>query len=84
MSQLKKVSSREFLENYLNNMGKYDDMDMINGNGKGHNVDVNSLREKFKVKYSNDNGWDSNNLTDEQLNEIKSQKGYQSPGMICG
>ncbi|CAG7581338.1 MAG: hypothetical protein SLAVMIC_00792 [uncultured marine phage] len=65
-------------------MNKYDGMDLINGSGEGKNPDITKLREEFKSKYINEKGWDFNNLSEEQLNEIKSQKGYQCPGMICG
>lgn len=42
------------------------------------------LREKFVQQYASKMGWNVTSLTDEQMNEIKSQKGYQCPGMICG
>lgn len=57
--------------------------DLITGNGfaKESNAD---LREEFVNEYSMKMGWDRENLTEEQLMEIHSQKGYQCPGMICG
>jgi len=48
------------------------------------NDSINELREKFISDYSMKMGWDRNQLTDEQMNEINSQKGFQCPGMICG
>ena len=65
-------------------MNEYDGMELINGSGEGKNENITQLREQFKSKYAMEKGWDINNLSDEQLNEIKSQKGYQCPGMICG
>lgn len=64
-------------------MDKYEGMDLLTG-GSNKDVDLTQLREKFKSKYVMEKGWDSNNLSDEQITEIKSQKGYQCPGMICG
>lgn len=59
--------------------------ELIKGNGSNsHKLNLTELREKFKNKYAYEKGWNVNNLSDEQLNEIKSQKGYQAPGMICG
>lgn len=59
------------------------DQDLITGNGY-KNESTADLREKFVSEYSVKMGWDRNNLTEEQMNEIHSQKGYQCPGMICG
>ena len=46
--------------------------------------ELTKLREQFKNQYAMKKGWNVKSLTDEQLLEIKSQKGYQCPGMICG
>lgn len=46
--------------------------------------ELTRMREQFKTQYALKRGWNVKNLTDEQLLEIKSQKGYQCPGMICG
>lgn len=62
---------------------KYDGMELITGS-ESINNNVTKLREEFKSKYVMDKGWDLNDLSDEQILEIKSQKGYQCPGMICG
>jgi len=64
-------------------MNDYDGMDLINGNNK-KNDNLTHLREEFKNNYAVEKGWDVKNLSDEQITEIKSQKGYQCPGMICG
>ena len=60
------------------------DLELITGNGNNKNEKLTELREEFKTKYVMKKGWDLNNLSDEQITEIKSQKGYQCPGMICG
>jgi hypothetical protein len=44
--------------------------------------DLQSLRETFVSQYARKNGWDVNNLTDEQLNEIRTQKGYRVPLLL--
>ena len=48
----------------------------------GNISDVNNKREKFVKEYAYSKGWDINNLTNEQLQEIKSQEGYKNPGML--
>lgn len=40
------------------------------------------LRESFKIQYSKIKGWDPNNLTVEQLNEIRSDKRWNTPGLL--
>ncbi len=57
--------------------------DLITGNGYT-NESTADLREKFVNEYSEKMGWDRDILTEEQMNEIHSQKGYQCPGMVCG
>jgi hypothetical protein len=44
--------------------------------------ELNDLREKFKIQYARTKGWDPNNLTPEQLNEIFSDKRWQAPGLL--
>lgn len=44
--------------------------------------DLQELKEAFVEKYVNEKGWDKNNLTSDQLNEIYSQDGYKKPGML--
>jgi len=44
--------------------------------------ELNDLREKFKIQYAKSKGWDPNNLNSEQLNEIYSDKRWQSPGLL--
>lgn len=46
--------------------------------------DINQIREQILIKYCTVRGWDQNNLTPEQLNEIKNQKEYKNPGIILG
>lgn len=65
------------------NNNDFKDQDLITGNGFENKSNVD-LKEKFVNEYSMKMGWDKENLTDEQLTEIHSQKGYQCPGMICG
>jgi hypothetical protein len=57
---------------------KYKKEELIAGNS----LDVKETREKFIKEYSNEKGWDHENLTNEQLKEIKSQEGYKNPGML--
>ena len=52
-----------------------------------HNLkeeDIKLLREKFVQDYARKKGWDSSNLTPNQLLEIVEQKGYKSPLLING
>ena len=42
-----------------------------------------SDKQKFIKEYSTEKGWDVDNLTTEQLKEIKSQQGYKNPDMMC-
>lgn len=44
--------------------------------------DLQALRETFVSQYARKKGWDVNNLTDEQLNEIRTQKGYSIPLLL--
>jgi hypothetical protein len=44
--------------------------------------EMNDLREKFKIQYCRNKGWNSNALTEEQLKEIFSDKRWQSPGLL--
>ena len=66
------------------NNDNYKNMEMINGNGKTPSNNPDILREKFVESYCNKKKWDKDNLTNEQITEIKTQKGYINPGMICG
>ena len=66
------------------NNNEYDGMDLINGSGEGKDSNLIKLREEFKSKYVMKKGWDLTDLSEEQMNEIHNQKGYQCPGMICG
>lgn len=44
--------------------------------------ELQMIREDFKKKYARQKGWDENNLTEEQLNEIKKQKEWQNPMLL--
>lgn len=44
--------------------------------------ELNDLREKFKQQYAVAKGWDPFNLSQDQLNEIYSDKRWQSPGLL--
>jgi len=48
----------------------------------GNQFDKKEIRAKFIKEYSNQQGWDIDNLTTEQMKEIKSQEGYKNPGML--
>jgi len=44
--------------------------------------ELSDLREKFKISYARAKGWDPNNLSSDQLNEILSDKRWQAPGLL--
>ena len=44
--------------------------------------EIFALRDKFKVQYARDKGWDPNNLNESQLMEIHADKRWQSPGLL--
>ena len=44
--------------------------------------ELEELREIFKREYAKKKGWDPNNLTNEQLNEIVSDKRWEGNFMI--
>ena len=44
--------------------------------------ELNELRERFKIQYASSKGWNPNNLTEEQLNEILSDKRWKTPGLL--
>lgn len=44
--------------------------------------DVQELKEAFVEKYADLKGWDSNNLTQEQLSEIYQQDEYKKAGLL--
>lgn len=53
-------------------------------NDSKYEQDKDSLRTEFLEKYSKSKGWDIKNLTNEQIKEVKEQKGWTNPGMILG
>lgn len=46
--------------------------------------ELNLLREKFLTNYCKEKGWNSNNLSSNQMLEIVSHKNYKNPGLILG
>ena len=48
----------------------------------GNTLNKKEIREKFIKEYTAKKGWDIDNLTTEQLKEIKSQDGYKNTGML--
>jgi hypothetical protein len=44
--------------------------------------DVNELKEAYVQKYASLKGWDSTNLTKEQLSEIYQQNEYKKAGLL--
>jgi len=44
--------------------------------------DLQALRETFVSQYARKKGWNVDNLTTEQLNEIRNQKGYKMPLLL--
>ena len=62
----------------------YDKYDLINDATPKTNVNMTELREKFIQEYCAINNWNKSSLTNEQLNEIKMQKGYKAPNMLLG
>ena len=44
--------------------------------------DVQELKEAFVEKYASLKGWDSSNLTTEQLSEIYQQDEYKKAGLL--
>lgn len=52
--------------------------------GTSLNQDASLHKERFLVDYSSKKGWDSKNLSTEQLLEITSNPGYKKAGLIFG
>jgi len=44
--------------------------------------DIHELKEAFIQKYASIKGWNSENLTQEQLSEIYQQEEYKKAGML--
>ena len=59
------------------------DMELIK-NSSLSKEETNLLREKFVNEYSKNKGWNSKELSTNQMLEIVSQKQYKSPGLILG
>lgn len=48
----------------------------------GGKKDLKAQREEFVKNYARTKGWNAEDLTNEQLKEIKSLPGYKNPNMI--
>jgi hypothetical protein len=59
------------------------DMELIR-NSSLSKEETDLLREKFVSEYSKNKGWNSKELSTNQMLEIVSQKQYKSPGLILG
>lgn len=59
------------------------DMELIK-NSSLSKEETDLLREKFVNEYSKNKGWNSKELSTNQMLEIVSQKQYKSPGLILG
>ena len=59
------------------------DMELIK-NSSLSKEETDLLREKFVNEYSKNKGWNSSELSTNQMLEIVSQKQYKSPGLILG
>lgn len=59
-------------------------MEYLAGGKSSHEEDLTKLREDFIEKYCNQNGWDKESLTIEQMNIIRSHKEYNTPYLIRG
>lgn len=46
--------------------------------------EITFLREKFIVEYSRKKGWNSKELTTQQMLEISTNNEYKNPGLILG
>tara|TARA_B100000497_G_C7620554_1_gene372806 strand:- start:150 stop:332 length:183 start_codon:yes stop_codon:yes gene_type:complete len=46
--------------------------------------EVKLLREKFLSTYCKEKGWDSKNLSSNQMLEVVTHKDYKNPGLILG
>ena len=65
-------------------MEDYSKYELIKGGESREQSNVNSLREQFVIKYCAQNGWDSNNLTNEQMNQIRMCREYNNPDILFG
>ena len=57
---------------------------MIKSTNNLSQQDMSMLRERFINEYSRKKGWNSMNLSPNQMLEIVEQPAYKSPGMIFG
>ena len=58
-----------------------EEYDLIKDSAMSDN-DLDELREIFKKEYAKKKGWNPDNLTYEQLNEIMSDKSWQNNFLI--
>lgn len=69
-------------ENLIND-GRYINNDnVIKSSNNLTKEELISLREKYIHEYSKKKGWNSNNLSPDQLLEIVESNGYKNPGML--
>ena len=59
------------------------DMELIR-NSSLSKEETDLLREKFVNEYSKNKGWNSKELSTNQMLEIVSQKQYKTPGLLLG
>jgi hypothetical protein len=60
----------------------YSNYELLKGNEFPKKSETNKLREKFISNYCNKLGWDKNNLTIEQLEQIKKHKEFHNPELL--
>lgn len=57
-------------------------MELIKNKSYEMGVDETRLREVFVAQYCELMGWDKNNLSLEQIHEIKNQPQYKAPSLV--
>jgi Arc/MetJ-type ribon-helix-helix transcriptional regulator len=62
--------------NYMNSS------EYIKGDNSLTKEELITLREKYIHEYSKKKGWNSDNLSSEQLLEIVQSNGYKNPGIL--
>jgi len=60
----------------------YENYELINSNGYLKTSRINDLREKFIINFCDNMGWNKDNLTIEQLEQIKKYKEYKNPELL--
>lgn len=59
----------------------YSKKDFVKETGLSEN-DTKELKEAYAKKYAVEKGWEFDNLSSEQLNEIYQQDGYKKAGLL--